>query len=443
MTERGSPSSLPTLAEALRSGELEVASYLDHLEERFAAREPEVLAFVEEDGRFARLRREAQELLARYPEPASRPALFGVPVGVKDVFHAAGFPTRAGSGLPPEELAPGKGESEEAESVARLRDAGALVLGKTVTTEFATFAPGPTRNPWHPAHTPGGSSSGSAAAVGAGLAPLALGTQTIGSIGRPASFCGVVGFKPSYERISRAGLIAVAPSLDHVGCFAADTAGACLAASVLCAGWSPVAPPAFRPVLGVPEGPYLERASADGLARFRAACERLAVHGFVLRPVAAFADFDAIEARHRHLFDGEMARGHQAWFARHEDLYREKTVEIIRRGQAVTEAELETARAGRSELRNALTALAAAEGVDLWISPSSTGPAPEGLEWTGDPVMNLPWTHAGLPAVTLPMAVATLSPGGGELPMGLQLAGRFGEDENLLAWAAEVEKALA
>ncbi len=426
------PSSLPALAAALASGEHGLLDYLDHLEARFAEREPEVLAFVEEEGRFERLRREARELLARFPEPASRPALFGVPVGVKDVFRVDGFPTRAGSRLPPAEMA-----GEEAESVARLRQAGALILGKAVTTEFATFAPGPTRNPWDFGRTPGGSSSGSAAAVAAALAPLTLGTQTIGSIGRPASFCGVVGFKPSYERISRAGVIPVSPSLDHVGCFTADAAGAGLAASQLCAGWSPTVP-SFPPVLGVPEGPYLERASEEGLARFRAACERLESRGLALRRVAAFADFAAIEARHRHLFDGEMARGHQAWFERHEALYRPKTVEIIRRGWAVTEAELEAARAGRAELRRELTALMGAEGIDLWVSPSSTGPAPLGLESTGDPTMNLPWTHAGLPAITLPMPM-----GHGELPMGLQLAARFGEDEALLAWAAGIERALA
>ncbi len=141
-----------------------------------------------------------------------RPPLFGIPIGIKDIFHVNGFSTHAGSRLPPKQLM-----GEEAKCVSDLKKAGALILGKTVTTEFAYFEPGPTMNPHNPNHTPGGSSSGSAAAVAAGLCPLALGSQTIGSIIRPASFCGVVGYKPSYDRISRDGVIPVSPSLDHIG----------------------------------------------------------------------------------------------------------------------------------------------------------------------------------------------------------------------------------
>ena len=193
------PEILPDLAAALRSGALPLADYLTEIEARVAAREPAVLALMAEPARWERLRAAAAELQARYPDPARRPPLYGVLVGVKDIFHVAGLPTTGGSRLPPQVLA-----GPEAESVARLTAAGALILGKTVSTEFAYFGPGPTRNPRSPAgtpHTPGGSSSGSAAAVAAGLVPLALGTQTIGSIVRPASFCGVVGFKPTYERV--------------------------------------------------------------------------------------------------------------------------------------------------------------------------------------------------------------------------------------------------
>ncbi|MBI4771596.1 MAG: amidase, partial [Chloroflexi bacterium] len=226
------PYSLPDLAGALRNGDLPLTTYLAALEAHFSAREPAVLAFLPEPDRFDRLRREAAALLERYPDPDARPPLFGAPVGVKDIFHVAGFPTRAGSRLPPEALA-----GPEADSVRALKAAGALILGKTVSTEFAYFGPGPTRNPHAPDHTPGGSSSGSAAAVAAGLCPLALGTQTIGSIIRPAAFCGVVGFKPGYERVSRAGVIPLSPSLDHVGVFAAEVAGVALAARVLVGDW--------------------------------------------------------------------------------------------------------------------------------------------------------------------------------------------------------------
>ena len=164
--------------------------YFEQLEVNFDARESDLRAFLPEEHRFSRLRDEYRALEKRYPDPEARPPLFGLPVGVKDIFHADGFETHAGSKLPADRLA-----GEQASSVTLLKDAGALVLGKTVTTEFAYFAPGPTRNPYNTDHTPGGSSSGSAAGVAAGLAPIAFGTQTVGSINRPAAFCGVVGFQ--------------------------------------------------------------------------------------------------------------------------------------------------------------------------------------------------------------------------------------------------------
>ncbi len=182
MTESSSSfhGELIELVAELRSGKLEVQEYLDRLKQRFDSREESLQAFLPEPGRFDRLREESKALHFRFPRPEARPPLFGVPVAVKDIFHVEGFATRAGSRLPEDRLA-----GPEARSVTRLKQAGALILGKTITTEFAYFAPGPTRNPHHKEHTPGGSSSGSAAAVGAGIAPLALGTQTIGSITRP------------------------------------------------------------------------------------------------------------------------------------------------------------------------------------------------------------------------------------------------------------------
>jgi Asp-tRNA(Asn)/Glu-tRNA(Gln) amidotransferase A subunit family amidase len=429
------PAGLAALAAALRSGELEPATYVDSLESRFAAREPEILAFVPEEGRFERLRRQARDLLARWTEPAGRPPLFGVPVAVKDIFHAAGFATGAGSRLPPAELA-----GPEAASVAALRAAGALVLGKAVTTEFAAFGPGPTRNPVDPAHTPGGSSSGSAAAVAAGLCPLALGTQTIASVSRPAAFCGAVGCKPTYGRVSRAGVIPLAPSFDHVGFFTPDAAGAALAAAVLVREWRPPQPgqPPRRPVLAVPEGPYLERATAEGLDRFRAVCRRLADAGYEVRSVPSFADFAAVEARHWTLFDGEAARSHARWFPRFRDLYHPKTVEMLERGQAIPEAELDQARGALPRFRRQLLSLMDEQGIDLWLAPGATGPAPEGLTSTGDPVMSIPWTQAGFPTLTLPAGRAANG-----LPLGLQLAARFDRDEALLAWGEGIEAAVS
>jgi Asp-tRNA(Asn)/Glu-tRNA(Gln) amidotransferase A subunit family amidase len=407
-------------------------SALDRLEAHFAEREPGLQAFLPEEGRFERLRREEGALLARWPDAAGRPPLFGLPVGVKDIFHVDGFETRAGSRLPPEVL-----RGPEAASVKALKEAGALILGKTVSTEFAYFAPGPTRNPWHPEHTPGGSSSGSAAAVAAGLVPLALGTQTIGSILRPAAFCGVVGFKPSYERISRDGVIPLAPSFDHVGFFTRDVRGAERAASLLCRVWRPELPPR-RPRLGVPEGPYLERASGEGLVHLREVCRRLATAGYDVTSVPALEDFGEIVERHFRIVAAEAARVHRDWFARFGGLYDRRTAELIRRGQTTTDDQLARDLDERETLRIALTALMDQHGLDLWISPPALGAAPRGLDSTGDPVMNVPWTQAGMPALCLPTGRNAAG-----LPLGLQVAARWWADEALLAWARELEGALS
>ncbi len=422
------PQDLPALAEALRGGHPRLAEYVDQTETRFAEVEPSLHAFMPEPGRFERLQREAADLEARFPDTASRPPLFGVLVGVKDIFHVDGLPTTGGSKLPPEELT-----GLEAESVSALKRAGALILGKTVSTEFAYFGPGPTRNPHSPTgatHTPGGSSSGSAAAVAAGLCPLALGTQTIGSVIRPAAFCGVIGYKPSFGRVSTGGVIPLSPSLDHVGVFAPPGAGITYVAELLCHEWQTVSPQG-RPVFGVPEGPYLAQAGEEARAHFGAVLRQLEAAGYSVRRVPAMPDFEAIRARHNLIVAAEAAQIHSAWFAKYRYLYHPKTVELIERGQQVSDAELTGALAGREQLRRELTALMDEHGLDAWLAPSAPGLAPEGLASTGDPVMNLPWTHSGLPAINLPTGRAANG-----LPLGTQVIGRWHEDEALLAWSA-------
>ena len=411
----------------------DVHASLDRLEERFVRREPGVQAFLPEEGRFARLHREADELFSAHPSSLDRAPLFGVPVGIKDIFRVDGFPTRAGSRLPPELF-----EGPEAEAVSRLRRKGALILGKTVSTEFAFFAPGPTCNPHRLEHTPGGSSSGSAAAVGAGLCPAALGTQTIGSIIRPAAYCGVVGFKPSYGRISTEGVIPLAPSLDHVGFFTVDVPGAVTLAAALMPDYRSSIDSVFRrPVLGIPEGPYLARASEEGLAHFRAMCDRLSAR-YEIRPVPAMEDFAEIRERHMRLTAVEIAEVHRDWFPRYRALYAPQTVDLIERGQAVSPETWQQDRAGRERLRGELTSLMNRHGLDLWISPSAPGPAPRGLASTGDPIMNLPWTQAGLPVLGIPSGRNDDG-----LPLGLQITGRWQADEDLLHWGADLERDLA
>jgi len=423
---------LVDLAADLRTGVLLPANFAVLLEARFIRSEDQIHSFVPEEDRFGRLNDQLTQLLERYPTPADRPPLFGVPIGVKDIFHVDGFPTQAGSKLPAEELA-----GPQSKAVSSLEAAGALVLGKTVTTEFAYFSPGPTRNPLDARRTPGGSSSGSAAAVAAGLCPLAFGTQTIGSIGRPASYCGVVGFKPSFGRISTEGIIPLAPSLDHVGFFTRDVAGARLTAELLCNAWRSDPDVARRPVLGVPDNSYLSAASAATLEGFRSTVDRLAAAGYEVLRTSALDDCAEIDTRHRLLVAAEAARVHVDWYARYNELYAPKTVELIERGLPVQDPELEELRTGCSRLQAELEASMDARGVDLWLSPSAPGPAPVGLDSTGDPVMNLPWTHAGVPTLSLP---AWETDG---LPVGLQVAGRFGADEELLAWTSTLEQAIS
>ena len=234
---------------------------IDEACSRMEALDSDIRALLPEADRRSRLLEEAGRLPA---EAAAGMPLFGMLVAVKDIIHVDGFETRAGSQLPAEVLA-----GPEAGCIEALRRAGALVLGKSVTTEFACFKPAATRNPLNLGHTPGGSSSGSAAAVAAGYCPLALGSQTIGSIVRPAAFCGIAGFKPGYGRIEISGFIHCSPSVDTIGTFTRDVATAARAASVLCGEWRTGVSAAGRPVLGIPEGPYLDQIRAGCPGGFR------------------------------------------------------------------------------------------------------------------------------------------------------------------------------
>ncbi len=421
------PAPLATTAAALRSGQLDLLAYINEVCNRVEASEPHIHALLPEPHQRTRLLAEATALQERFPDPDSRPSLYGIPVGVKDMFFVDGFPTRAGSQLPPELFV-----GPEAECVTRLRHAGALILGKTVSTEFAYFEPGPTRNPHNLNHTPGGSSSGSAAAVAAGFCPLALGTQTIGSTIRPAAFCGIIGFKPGYDRVSTAGLIKCSISLDTIGFFTQDIAGIALVASLLCDNWQPAAPGAL-PVLGVPDGPYLAQASSEGLAAFERQCELLEGAGYTVRHVETMEDIEAINRSHFRMVFAEMAQLHAEWFAQYESLYRPRTAAAIREGQEVGVEELETNRTGRAALRAELEALMTQHAIDLWICPAAPGPAPEGISATGNALMNLPWTHAGMPAIALPAGHAANA-----LPLGLQCVGAAMVDEHLLSWAQPI-----
>lgn len=426
--------SLPELARALGSRELPLPVYIADLEEELNQREPRIRAFLKEGkqpiDRFQRLQKAATGLVRSFPAETIPPPLYGVPVAVKDVFHVKGFPTRAGSRLTPKKL-----RGPEGPVITRLREAGALIFGKTHCTEFAYFAPGPTRNPLNPEHTPGGSSSGSAAAVAAGLTPLALGTQTIGSVCRPAAFCGVVGFKPSYDRVSRKGMFPLAPSYDHVGWFTSDVVGTRVAASVIVPQWREVPEREVSELrLAVPEGPLLEHAEPVGRKHFQEVVRKLEDAGATVETVPALEDLDEIEARHEDLLAAEAAEVHEDLYARYPTAYHTTTAALIEKGQRIRLERVEEAREARFALREDLEKRLSAGDFDAWICPSAPGPAPEGLESTGDPVMNRPWTQAGLPALSIPSGYDEWG-----LPLGLQIIGRFEQDEELLAVAEALE----
>jgi len=416
----------------LQSGDLDLNEHVDSVQAHFESIEPKILAFIRKRKRFSRIRKQVKSLKRQYPSSKSRPLLFGMMFGVKDIFNAEGFRTRAGSQISPRVLT-----GKEAKSVTQLRDAGALVLGKTVTTEFAYFAPGPTRNPHNPEHTPGGSSSGSAAAVAAGLVPVALGTQTIGSVIRPASFCGTVGFKPSYDRISREGVIPLSPSLDHVGVFAADALTVSKVASVLCSGWRANTTASNRPTVAIPEGIYLSKAEPEMLKHFFHVIGKMKQAGFRVKRINAMPDFDEIVSRHNLILSAEAAHVHKDWYRLYNQRYHARTAELIERGNVIGPESLNRARKEAKHFSQSLRTLMDLHGIDLWIAPSATGPAPHGLDKTGDPIMNLPWTQAGLPVLGLPTGKANNG-----LPLGTQLIADHYKDEELLAWAMEIERIL-
>jgi Asp-tRNA(Asn)/Glu-tRNA(Gln) amidotransferase A subunit family amidase len=233
-------------------------------------------------------------------------------------------------------------------------------------------------------------------------------------------------------------VIPLSPSLDHIGFFAQDFAFAEAAARVICRGWRPRQEQTERPVLGVPLGPYLQRASQEALDHFEATQQKLVQAGFEIRRVEAMPHFEQIAEQHVALMAGEAARVHQEWFTRYADLYHPKTAALIRRGQEVSAEQMERYRAERADLRAHLEELMAQHGLSAWISPSALGTAPATLESTGDPIMNLPWTYAGFPALNLPAGF--LENG---LPLGLQIVVGWQQDEKLLSWAEQMAPAIA
>ena len=400
---------------------------------RIAEREDSLHVFC--DGGFSprRVLDVLDDLEHRWPDPRMRPPLFGVPLGVKDLYRTSGYAIHAGSLLPASCF-----QGPEADLVTALKKLGCVGMGITQSTEFAGAAPASTCNPLNPDHTPGGSSSGSAAGVAAGYFPLALGTQTMGSVVRPASFCGVIGVKPGRGTLSTAGIVPFSESVDQPGFFCNSMSDAALVLNALLVSDSSRQSMPRYWSLAVPDGPYLQEADPSCLKLFDAACSKLSGSETVgVRHCGCLADWPAIRSAHDRLTSAELASTHARLWQRYECLLRQPTRDCIARGRAAGHKAVIDGCLSCEALSAALSQQMEEQHIDAFIAPASVGPAPSGLDFTGSTAMNVPWTHAGFPVICLPMG--SMSPDGtftvgasgmgpDSLPVGMQIVGRPGTE---------------
>ena len=432
-----------TAAEAaslIRGGALTSEALVGALLARIAERDGEVAAWAHLDRELALAEARAADLKQRSGAPLG--PLHGVPVGIKDIIDTASLPTENGS-----VIFAGRRPAHDASVVTQLRAAGAVILGKTVTTELAFYGPGKTRNPHNLAHTPGGSSSGSAAAVADFQVPLALGTQTAGSIIRPASYCGVLGFKPTFGVVSRAGALEQSPPLDTIGGYARSIEDVALLIDAMSgadardAGMGPRFPAPLRDALkrGTARAPRFAFVKTavwpQGEDSMKSAFEDFAASlGAAVEEVSLPPSFDIMTGLQRAVQFHDIARSYGPINEAHPGKLSAKLVEVIGIGKGVTEQEYASALALREPLSEDLRPIF--EAYDAILTPAAAGPAPEGLSSTGSPVFNFLWTYLGLPAISLPL----LEVGG--LPLGVQLVGARGADGKLLAVAQHLMRAL-
>lgn len=423
------------LLSAIADGDVSAVEVTEACLTRIAAREPEVRAFAFVDPERVRAEASAQDKWQWDKRPLGR--LHGLPVAVKDIIDTAGMPTENGT-----QLDAGRVPARAAAVVARLKAAGAIVLGKTVTTELGAMHPRGTRNPHNPNHTPGGSSSGSAAAVAAGMAPLAIGTQTNGSVIRPASFCGIVGFKPSFGTIARTGILPQATPLDTVGVFTRSVADAALLVEAV-AGRDPtdsgsserpphglldaaLSPPATAPALAFVRTPSWPDADDTTRAAFEALAASL---GDACREEALSPRFaDAIPAHTAIAFAG-IARHCDPYYDRGREQLSDPMRRTIEAGREVKAVDYLAALDLRETLYAELDDIL--ERYDAILTPAAPGEAPVGLGSTGNPAFSTLWSLCGMPAVSLPLLTGPTG-----LPVGVQLVGRRGDDARLLRAAA-------
>ena len=414
------------IAARVRSGRESAAGACATALDRIAGVEPVIRAWRHLDAAAARERAQAID------DAGPQGALAGVPVGIKDIIDTADQPTENGTPLDA-----GRRPQADATVVRRLRAAGALILGKTVTTELACGASGATRNPHAPARTPGGSSSGSAATVASGGVPLALGTQTAGSVVRPAAFCGVWGMKPSFGTIPRSGVTRLSRTLDHVGVFAGSARDAALGIDAISgddgldqasAGRAPtrlaaaLALPLGRPRLALIRQPAWDELGESAAAAFEAAAAELGAEPLTLD------SFGRAAAVHLGIMRREVAHAFAPWWERGAADLSDTIRTHIEAGREIDAAAYLALIDEADALRGAFTR--AMKLCDAALTPAAPGAAPEGLDFTGSRSQTMLWTLLGVPAVNVPL----LSLDG--LPFGLQVVGRFGADATTLRAAA-------
>jgi len=425
------PSSLADLGvagtvDAIRGGTTTAAARIDAALARIAETDGVLGAWVTVDEDGARAQARALDRARAGGRPTG--PLHGVPVGIKDLIDVAGLPTTNG--------APAFAHSHpaaDATLVARLRGAGVVIVGKTVPTMFAYKDPAPTLNPWAADRTPGGSSTGSAVAVAARQVPVAIGTQTIGSILRPSAFCGVVGLKGDHGAVPADGVFPLSWTLDHLGPIGRSVADVALVEAVLLG--RPVAPePVDAPRLGVspalfePAEPAL-RAHLEGLVR------RFADDGAEVVEVELPAGFEALLDAGRLILEAEAATVHEAWFKDHAAAYGPQVAGLVEAGLGRTATQLVRASRVRDAYRDAVAPVLAA--CDAVLSPVAPGPAPLRAVGTGDVRLCAPWSFTGVPAISIPTGLD-----GDGLPLALQLVGGPGRLGRLLGAAAWCERVI-
>jgi Asp-tRNA(Asn)/Glu-tRNA(Gln) amidotransferase A subunit family amidase len=395
---------------------------IDHLEDRVHA-----WVFVDREG----ARAEAERLTSELRRGNRRGPLHGIPIGIKDIFDVVDWPTAAGSRLWKDRIA-----GRDATVVGRLREAGAVFVGKTVTTQYASFDPPPTRNPWDLSRTPGGSSSGSAAALACGMCLGALGSQTGGSITRPASYCGTAGLKPTFGRVSTAGVVPLAASMDHVGVMARCVRDLDILFQTIAdpEKSEETQPPLGPPRLGRLRGIFANRADASVLRMMDEACDRLSAGGAVIVKVNLPAGFADVTAHHRTVMAVEAAAFHETRLRSVPHDYDRNIRALLEEGLACPAPEYVRCKDAQRQLREEM--LPCFTDIDALLTPATTGPAPDAAT-TGDPLFNSPWSFTGLPTVCFPAGRSREG-----LPLGIQLVGAPGSENGLLTVAARCEDAV-